>query len=150
MKKVKLLAVIAVVMVVAVSCSYFQNKSNSSGELWTAQQLMEPSELNAMLNNPKAEKPAMYSIGFGGGIPGSVEMGAARDEVNLQKFKTELSKLPKNKAIVIYCGCCPFEHCPNVRPAFKLMNDMGFTSHKLLNLKQNFKTDWIDKGYKVQ
>jgi len=50
---------------------------------------------------------------------------------------------------VIYCGCCPFEHCPNVRPAFQLLNEMKFTNQKLLNLSTNLKTDWIDKGYPV-
>ena len=131
------------------SCKYFGPKQNSEGEPWTLQQLMEPAVLNNTINNPNAEKPLIYSIGFGGGIKGSVEMGAARDEVNLEKFKATLSTLPKNANIVIYCGCCPFEHCPNVRPAFKLLNDMGFTNHKLLNLKENFKVDWLDKGYAV-
>ena len=116
---------------------------------WTAKQLMEPSELNKILSDAKAEKPVVFNIGFGGGIPGSVDVGAAKDKVNIEKFKAELSKLPKDKAIVIYCGCCPFDPCPNIRPAFSLLNEMGFTSHKLLNLKQNFKVDWIDKGFPI-
>ncbi len=40
-----------------------------------------------------------------------------KDEKNLQKLKDSLSKVPRDANIVIYCGCCPFEHCPNVRPA---------------------------------
>ena len=131
------------------SCNNTGSGSSASGEPWTVKQLMEPSDLNKILNDATAEKPVIYSIGFGGGIPGGIEMGAAKDEVNIEKFKAALSKLPKDKPVVIYCGCCPFEHCPNVRPAFKLMNNMGFTNHKLLNLKENFKTDWIDKGYTV-
>jgi hypothetical protein len=125
------------------SCANMQSKP----EPWTEKQLMPPSDLAAIINNPKAAKPIMYSIGFGGGIKGSVEMGAARDQVNLEKFRTELSKLPKDADIVIFCGCCPFDHCPNVRPAFTLLNEMKFTNHKLLNLTTNLKKDWIDKGY---
>ncbi len=72
-----------------------------------------------------------------------------KDSINLLKWKNELQKLPRNTDIVIYCGCCPFEHCPNIRPAFKLLNDMGFTNQKLLNLSHNLKADWIDKGYPI-
>jgi thiosulfate/3-mercaptopyruvate sulfurtransferase len=127
------------------ACSNMQNKP----EPWTEKQLMPPADLVAILNNPSAKKPLLYSIGFSGGIPGSKEMGAARDEVNIEKFKTELSKLPKDADIVIYCGCCPFDPCPNVRPAFRLLNEMKFTNHKLLNLATNLKKDWIDKGYPI-
>ena len=147
MKKLKLLLPIlsVVVLFALLACNYPGSKENP----WTPAQLMEPADLNKLLSDAKAEKPLVFSIGFGGGIPGSVEMGAAKDQVNLEKFKAALSKLPKDKAIVIYCGCCPFDPCPNVRPAFRLLNEMGFTNHKLLNLKQNFKTDWIDKGYPI-
>ena len=53
----------------------------------------------------------------------------------------------KKRNIVIYCGCCPFKDCPNIRPAFSLLNSMKFTNHKLLNLPLNLKTDWINHGY---
>jgi thiosulfate/3-mercaptopyruvate sulfurtransferase len=48
--------------------------------------------------------------------------------------------------IVFYCGCCPFNHCPNVRPAFKVLKQMGFTNFKLLNLPENLKVNWINIG----
>jgi hypothetical protein len=60
-----------------------------------------------------------------------------------------LEKLPKDASIVVYCGCCPYRSCPNVRPAFNLLNSMGFKNHKLLDLPQNIKVDWIDHGYPV-
>ncbi|MBI4929493.1 MAG: hypothetical protein HY841_01935 [Bacteroidetes bacterium] len=93
------------------------------------------------------KKPILLSIGFGGGIKGSKEIGAANAKEGIENLKKELTKLPKDADIVIYCGCCPFEHCPNIRPAFQLLNEMKFTNHKLLNLSHNLKTDWIDKGY---
>ena len=114
---------------------------------WTDKQLMTAATLYKIINDSSAKKPLLISIGFGGGIKGSVDMGAARDKPNLEKFRKELEKHPKNADIVIYCGCCPYKNCPNVRPAFKLLNEMGFTGHKLLDLPTNLKTDWIDKGY---
>ncbi len=140
--------VFGILLLTAIIVLAFKNFQGQAGqEPWTDKQVMEPSELAKILNDPKAAQPIVYSIGFEGGIKGSIEMGAAKEEVNLQKFKDALSKLPKDANIVIYCGCCPFEHCPNIRPAFKLLNDMKFTNHKLLNLSHNLKVDWIDKGY---
>ena len=119
-------------------------------EPWTDKQLMQPEALAKIINDPAAKKPILLSIGFGGGIKGSVELGAARDKEGIEALRAKLSTLPKDANIVIYCGCCPFEHCPNVRPAFQLLNEMKFTNAKLLNLEHNLKTDWISKGYPAQ
>ncbi len=114
---------------------------------WTQQQLLAPGDLAKTLNNPKAPQPFTYSIGMQAIIKGSIDIGPAMMTENLNELKQKLSKLPKNSLIVIYCGCCPFSSCPNVRPAMKLLKDMQFTNYKLLNLPQNVKVDWIDKGY---
>ena len=119
-------------------------------EPWTEKQLMPPLELANLINSSSPEKPVIFSIGVAAVIKGSIDIGPARDKANIDKFRKELGKLPKNSNIVIYCGCCPFMHCPNIRPAFRLLNEMGFTNQKLLNLSTNIKTDWINKGYPVQ
>lgn len=77
-------------------------------------------------------------------------MGQVHEKENLEKLKMQLSNLPTGTEIVIYCGCCPFEHCPNIRPAFILLNEMKFTNAHLLNLEHNIKTDWVAKGYPTQ
>lgn len=123
---------------------------SQGSEPWTASQLMAPSELNKILNKPKAPQPIIYSIGYQAIIKNSIDIGAGNERENIKKLKQKLSKLPKNSNIVIYCGCCPFSRCPNVRPVFNLLNEMGFTNHKLLNLPQNIKVDWIDKGYAIK
>lgn len=120
---------------------------NGNGEPWKESQLMEPSDLAKVLNQPKEEQPVIFCIGPQAVIKNSIDIGPARDQANLQKLREQLNELPKDTNIIIYCGCCPFSRCPNVRPAFKLMNEMGFINQKLLNLKQNIKVDWIDKGY---
>lgn len=115
-------------------------------ENWTREQLMEPAQLAAQLKAVD-KQPAIFSVGPGAVIASSVDIGSVSNKDNLDKFRQQLKSLPKNAAIVVYCGCCPFEHCPNVRPAIDALRDMKFTNYKLLNLAHNAKTDWLDKGY---
>lgn len=113
---------------------------------WTNDQLIEPSELSAIIKSGK-NIPVIVSVGPGAIITGSKDIGMVKETDNLKKFKEQLDSLSKDAPVIIYCGCCPFEHCPNVRPAIQLLKDMNFTSYKLLNLPHNIKIDWIDKGY---
>jgi thiosulfate/3-mercaptopyruvate sulfurtransferase len=113
---------------------------------WTSDQLMEPSELATNLKSKKNIR-LIFSVGPGAVIPTSRDIGMTKETENLDKFKDQLSGLSKNTPIVVYCGCCPFEHCPNVRPAINLLKQMNFTNYKLLDLEHNIKIDWIEKGY---
>ena len=117
-------------------------------EPWKESQLLTPAVLAANIQNNKA--PLIISIGPGAVILNSVDMGMASAKNNLDKLKTYLSAIEKKKEIVIYCGCCPFEHCPNIRPAFTLLNQMGFEHVQLLNLATNIKVDWMNKGFPVK
>lgn len=116
---------------------------------WKADQLMAPADLARVIADPQAKQPYVFCIGPGAVIKGSIDMGPSRDSANLNKLRQQLSKLPKDATVVIYCGCCPFVHCPNIRPAFRLLTEMKFTHPLLLNLEHNIKTDWIDKGFPV-
>jgi rhodanese-related sulfurtransferase len=113
---------------------------------WTSKQLIEPSELASVIKTQKII-PVIFSVGPAATIPHSIDIGMGKDKANLDKLKKELSKLPKQTKIVVYCGCCPFDHCPNVRPAIEVLKEMKFTDYYLLNLPHNIKTDWMDKGY---
>jgi hypothetical protein len=121
--------------------------SQGQNDPWTPQQLLDPADLAKVLNNSKSPQPIIYSIGMQAIIKGSIDIGPVMMPENLNTLKQKLGKIPKNAAIVVYCGCCPFSRCPNVRPAMQLLKDMQFTNYKLLNLPQNVKVDWIDKGY---
>lgn len=118
-------------------------------EPWRPDQLLEPADLAATITNSDAVKPLIISVGPAATIKSSVGVGPASEAENVAKLETLLRKESKGRAIVIYCGCCPFKNCPNVRPAFTKLNEMGFKNHKLLNLPKNLKTDWLDKGYPV-
>ena len=121
----------------------------SGNDPWTQQQLMAPADLAKVLNNPKSPQPLIFSVGMQAVVKNSIEIGPAMIKDNLNLLKQKLDKLAKNTEIVVYCGCCPFSRCPNVRPAIELLKSMQFTNFKLLNLPQNIKVDWIDKGYPV-
>ena len=125
-----------------------QTTQAQNPENWTSKQLIEPSELAQVIQSGK-DLPVIISVGPGAVIPNSIETGMAKDKDNLDTFKNRLTALPKDAKIVIYCGCCPFEHCPNVRPAIAVLKEMKFTNYRLLDLPKNIKADWIDKGFPV-
>jgi len=124
----------------------FQRASAQNPVNWTPDQLMAPSELAATLKENK-EIPVIFSVGPSALIPHSKDMGMIKEKENLKKFKDALAALPKDSRIVVYCGCCPYEHCPNVRPAVEVLKEMKFTNFKLLDLPHNIKMDWINQGY---
>jgi thiosulfate/3-mercaptopyruvate sulfurtransferase len=141
--------VISFVLLIATAFS-FKTLSTSGANPWTERQLISPAELAKTINDPAVSKPVIFSIGPSGTIKGAIDIGPTGEKANLNKLRTWLDKLPKDGNIVIYCGCCPFVHCPNIRPAFQLLNEMNFTNHKLLNLEHNLKADWIDNGYPME
>jgi hypothetical protein len=138
----KIMGMLLMVFVIAVC--HAQNPVN-----WANDQLMQPAELAKLIRENK-NVPVIISVGPAATIPNSKGMGMVKEEPNLEKLKEELKKLPKDTKVVVYCGCCPYEHCPNVRPAIQALKEMKFTNYFLLDLPHNIRTDWIDKGYPVQ
>jgi hypothetical protein len=124
--------------------------SQTESEPWKPEQLLEPGKLAQMLNSGDSNEVLIVNVGPAGSIKGSVDMGAAHDKDNLGNLKELLLKTEKSKMIVIYCGCCPFKNCPNVRPAFSLLNSLRFTNPWLLDLSHNLKMDWISQGYPMK
>ncbi len=140
---------LAIVTVILVTAGFTALVGLVHSEPWQPIQLMEPAELAEKINSPGANKPLIISIGPAASIKTSMAIGPGSEKENLDKLAQLVSREPKTREIVIYCGCCPFIHCPNIRPAFTKLNELGFKNHKLLNLTKNLKTDWIDKGYPV-
>lgn len=121
--------------------------SAQTGEPWTAKDLLDPAALASMINNAKGQKPVIYNIGPLADIKGAVNIGSTNNKAALDKFSKALAAVPKDKLVVIYCGCCPFRNCPNIRSAFNLLKEKGYKNLKLLNLSQNLKVNWTDYGY---
>jgi len=115
-------------------------------------QLINPDELLTLLQSTTGEKPLLLNVGpsllyMQAHIPGAEYIGAGSDKQALDKLRARVKSLPHDKLIVLYCGCCPWSHCPNVRPAYHQLNAMGFNHVKVLYIANNFGTDWVDKGY---
>ena len=119
-----------------------------------ASRLINPDDLVKILQAPKSEKPLMIQVGSHvlysqAHIPGSEYIGPASTESGLQSLRKRVESLPRNTFIVLYCGCCPWNHCPNVKPADDALRAMGFTNVKVLYIADNFGTDWVEKRYPV-
>jgi thiosulfate/3-mercaptopyruvate sulfurtransferase len=83
-------------------------------------------------------------------IAGAQYAGPAGQPEGIQNLKAHADGLPRDRLVVIYCGCCPWSRCPNIAPAYLSLRDMGFSNIKVLYLANNFGQDWVDKGYPVE
>jgi len=114
--------------------------------------LLEPAELADMLKG--AAPPVALHVGFKtlydqAHIPGSPYAGPGNSEAGLANLKSQVAGLPQDRALVIYCGCCPWVRCPNIAASFEQLHGLGFTNVKALKIVTNFGQDWVDKGYPV-
>ena len=115
---------------------------------------LEPKDLVSQLQGT-GSKPALIHVGFavmyrGKHIPQSIYAGPARNAEGLDALKKAVAKIPRDREIVVYCGCCPYEMCPNIKPALAALREMGFSRVKALMMPTNFATDWINHGYPIE
>jgi thiosulfate/3-mercaptopyruvate sulfurtransferase len=92
----------------------------------------------------------VHTLYAGAHIPGAVFHGPGSTEQGIANLKKFAATLPKDSNVLIYCGCCPLDRCPNLRPAFSALRDMGFTHLRVLILPTSFAADWIEKGYSIE
>ncbi|HEV2274496.1 MAG TPA: rhodanese-like domain-containing protein [Acidobacteriaceae bacterium] len=115
--------------------------------------LVQPADLNRLLQAPSA-KPLVLQVGSHvlyaeAHIRGSQYAGPGGEADGLQLLRSKVDPLPRTQSIVIYCGCCPWNRCPNIGPAFRQLQQMGFKSVKVLYIADNFGANWVAKGYPV-
>jgi thiosulfate/3-mercaptopyruvate sulfurtransferase len=117
--------------------------------------LIQPDALNHLLQTPGAGKPLVLQVGSHvlyaqAHIPGSEYAGPGSQSTGLEVLASRVASIPRNSFIVIYCGCCPWNHCPNIAPALTKLQEIGFTNVKVLYLADNFGTNWVSKGYPAE
>jgi len=123
---------------------------------WTNAQTLQAADLLRELGNSKGgSAPVIVYVGFrtlfeGGHVPAASFHGAASKEEGLAELKKWAGALPRLTNLVIYCGCCPFDRCPNIRPAYTAVHDLGFTHVRVLVLPTSFAADWVEKGHPMQ
>ena len=118
-------------------------------------QLLKPEALVQLLQTTNKDKPLILQVGSHmlfaqAHIPGSEYAGPGSQPAGIEQLQNRVNALSRKKLIVLYCGCCPWNRCPNLGPAFAKLRDMGFTNVKALYLANNFGADWADKGYPVE
>ena len=116
--------------------------------------LIQPEEVNKLLQSPGGDKPLVFQVGFHilytqAHIPGSEYLGPASKEDGMALLRKRAATLSRKSPIVLYCGCCPWSHCPNIKPAYEGLKSMGFSNLKVMYITENFGTDWVEKGYPV-
>lgn len=127
------------------------SRSQPSGDLLPGgADLIRPEDLAKALRS--YEKPVVLNVGpkmifVQAHIPGAEFIGPTNKPEGLEKLRARAGSLPRGAFLVIYCGCCPWEHCPNVRPPYQELKQMGFTRLKVLYIATSFGSDWVEKGY---
>jgi hypothetical protein len=117
--------------------------------------LIQTADLAARLGVAQGENPLLLQVGFralyrAGAIPGSRYAGPASRPEGLAALRHALEGVPRDRSIVLYCGCCPWDHCPNVRPAFQVAHGMGFTDVRVLYVAKDLDSDWVGRGFPVE
>ncbi|MFF5380852.1 rhodanese-like domain-containing protein [Pedobacter suwonensis] len=128
--------------------TYAQRATTGLDSPWKNDQLMQTQKLASLIS--KNSKVTIFNIGSVQDIKSAVHVGAASEQASLDNLGRLAGKFPKSGQTVLYCGCCPMEKCPNIRPAFNLLKSRGFTNLYVLDIPTNLRKDWIDNGFPLQ
>lgn len=149
MNKLTRLTVVLAILGVAV-CLLPLTRAQNTPNPWAAAESVEPSDLAKELGEGKTA-PTVLFVGFhrlysSGHIKGAQFHGSGGSAEGLAEIKAWASSVPRSTNLVIYCGCCPMERCPNIRPAFSALRVLGFSKLRVLILPTSFEVDWAEKG----
>lgn len=117
---------------------------------WSPDEVLQPGDLAKAIESGHA--PMVLSVAFpvlyrGRHILHAINAGPTSKPEGIELLKNAVAKVPKDADIVIYCGCCPMVKCPNIRPAYRTLKELGFTHVRVLSLPTNFHDDWAAKDY---
>jgi thiosulfate/3-mercaptopyruvate sulfurtransferase len=120
---------------------------------WRQSELIEVSALAKALDS--RNPPLVICVAFpvlyhSKHITHAIFAGPTSKPEGLASLKAAASALLKDEEIVIYCGCCPMDKCPNVRPAYTMLKQMGFTHVRVLDVITSMHIDWYSRGYPTE
>jgi len=121
---------------------------------WTSDEALAPADLAATVRAGTSQPTIVY-VGYqalfrAGHIPGATFHGPASQAAGLTDLKEWAAQLAKDRPVVLYCGCCPLDDCPNVAPAYEALKQLGLTKVQVLVVPVSFAVDWVDKGYPIE
>src|ERR1019366_7490365 len=96
----------------------------------TNSDLVQPADVAKDIKSPLVIQVGFDVLYRSSHIPGSLYAGPGSKPEGIELLKKAVEGQPKNRQIVLYCGCCPWDKCPNIRPALAALRSMGFTSVK--------------------
>ncbi|MFO1408322.1 MAG: rhodanese-like domain-containing protein [Steroidobacteraceae bacterium] len=139
---------------IAVSAPAFAGYTYVRADTIPASARIEPGALVALLDAPANERPLVLQVGAKvlydrSHVPGAEYIGPGEDDDGIAALRARVTKLPRSTFVVIYCGCCPWDHCRNVGGAWAALARLGFTNVKVLYLPSDFDSNWVDLGYPV-
>jgi len=121
---------------------------------WRPTDLLDASTAAAKLKARPADQP-LLQVGFQAlyksvRVTGAKYAGPGATAEGIANLEQQVKGVPTDRAILLYCGCCPWEKCPNIRPAFKKLHDLGYTNVQVVKIPTNLHTDWVEPGYPVE
>jgi thiosulfate/3-mercaptopyruvate sulfurtransferase len=152
---ISLLTFLLALVLVSIPAPTIQGQEKKAADPWSSSETIPPAQLAKMLTDRYVSVPTVVFVGFrslyaGGHVPDASFHGTASTEQGLTELKTWAASLPRSTELVIYCGCCPIDKCPNIRPAYTALSGMGFKKLCVLMLPTSFAVDWADKGYPIK
>jgi len=125
-----------------------------SADPWRANELVDGATIAAKIKGKPADQPLILQIGFDAlyrsvRIAHAKYAGPGSTPAGIANLEQQVKGVARDRVIVLYCGCCPWEKCPNIRPAVAKLHQLGFTRLEVLKLPTNLHTDWVEPGYPV-
>lgn len=152
---VSLLTFVLALALLSLPVPTIQGQEKKAADPWSSSETIQPAVLARILTDKSSSVPTVVFVGFrslyvGGHVADAAYHGTASTEQGLAELKAWAASLPRSTDLVIYCGCCPMDKCPNLRPAYTALSGMGFKKLRVLVLPTSFAADWAAKDYPMQ
>lgn len=127
--------------------------AQDSSDPWAKTEIIEPAALAPEIQS--ARPPTVLCVAFpvlyrNKHISHALGVGPGSKPEGIAELKKAVTEIPKDADLVIYCGCCPMVKCPNIRPAYRALKEMGFTRVRVLDIPKNMAADWYSKNYPTE